>query len=1266
MSYFTNFQNPQDIKELLLKTEYALLSQRNDEERSRKHVNDLLLEQYIIKEGNLVLRAHQLFVGNWIDPNTSFLRMLVNHSTGSGKTLLALSMANKFIGYFQDRFDISGQKYAPTIYIVGFVRHNFQKELMTRPEFGFVNKKEVADYGKLKYLAETGSKKDQDALVDFESKIKKRFSKRTRGGFYKFIGYKELFNRLFDSTGHSKRKDDGDSEGVDADSGASHLTEDQIMEGLKSGKVTLNLDFLDTFANSLMICDEIHNTYNSVDINNYGAAIQLILNIYDMPEKMGKLVNLSGKTAHGVNRMSVLRNSVIRAIYMSATPINNSPTEIVDLLNLLIPGAKLTKDEFFVDNRTLKAGALNRIADISRGYVSFLRDENPKMYPEKIYEGDSIKLPPKYRKMANGASKIPYLKFTRCPMSSLHNKTYEKFYDGSLPPDGQTLIDMVFPSPKETELGLFRSKEIKYELTNAPRKWKDKNKIDITRQSISGSSTALVITGEFWNVENIEKYSAKYTTLVKDAIKNLRNDGGKIIISHQYVKISGVLGLQELFRKNGFIDEFSSPSSSTLCSKCGKPMKGHPSAGPHDFIPARFITLHGELDKSSENRSIDKFNAPDNTDGYNYRIILGSKVLNEALDFNAVRNIWISFVPPNISALLQIIGRGYRTGSALLLPPEKRTLTIKIYTSSLPKGKWEKELSYEERKYFEKVQDYLVIQDLNKVLNSNAVDAPINYQRVFHSLSNKDELGPLHYDVPGVFTPYWQEVSKGKREIRINDLRTQSFNAWHNDDELNVILYIIKRAFIEQSSVWTYEDLLKFVRNPPFRINVNTSLFDEDNFKIALYVMTDMSTVDAYSILTQSVAHNPIDRLFNPLDRKIVFPNGDEAMVQYMNGYYILFPVKRPHDESGSSVLGLESMELLGYPDVDIDSWYRHSDDFEKTTLNITKYLKASHLSYSQMKYKFYKSFKNVPIEAMPISSEIYDVAFHKQLLEDCVQYAFNILTHESHTVSEMHDFYFKMLYFYDRMEMILFAVHLEDGNVTNDHLRNMYKQYTVTPDPKIGPYVDSSSSYKYNAFLQTSINKSSLREDLDFSRLDKFISGPASRARAGKRDIIRKVPSNMLPVGHFLNTESTSVTVPWLYNPVDESWAKAPEFVRTLDLSISENNVMIGYYEKSQTGIDVKFKTRAPIQKIVKHADTRMIERGATCDAKRKEEIIEMLGQVGIKNISDEPNIKELCEMLKIELMRRELVERQKARHEKTYKRVRWFYMHFEQQPDI
>ena len=171
----------------------------------------------------------------------------------------------------------------------------FKKELLKYPELKFISRSEMKKMKQLKIKAERGIKSDIEKLQEFTIRIKKRFSNRKNNGFFKFFGYKEFVNRLL------LAKEDGIN--------ISTMTEEQILNGLKTEKIKFNEELLLSFQNSLLICDEIHNVYNSLDKNNWGVAIQFVLN----------------------------KISSVRAIFLSATPLNNSPTEIVDLMNLLLP-----------------------------------------------------------------------------------------------------------------------------------------------------------------------------------------------------------------------------------------------------------------------------------------------------------------------------------------------------------------------------------------------------------------------------------------------------------------------------------------------------------------------------------------------------------------------------------------------------------------------------------------------------------------------------------------------------------------------------------------------------------------------------------------------------------------------------------------------------------------------------------------------------------------------------------------------------------------
>lgn len=1338
-----------NIREILKRKEYAEFKINRYRVNDNNYIyNEPFLDEQISAEKNLILQSQQLLIRNWINPNTKFTRLLVKHGTGTGKTIGAVATAMEFISVYrkQFRFTDESQLNLPMVAIIGFSKMMFQKELLSHPEFGFISREEIIEHKKLRRLAETGALLDKNALADFEMKLKKRLSNKYLGGFFKFFGYKEFFNRLFIFS------DDLENETANK-MDKSSLTEEEIIEYIKNGRITLNYSLIEKFANSLIICDEIHNVYNSLEMNNYGIALRTILNLYDVPDyynigNTNYMIPSDIMTSTGIRLIDLLKNSILRAVFMSATPINNSPTEAVDLLNLLIPlsvmGKIATKDEYFEDPRTPKKEAFEKIAKLTRGYISFLQDKNPEQFPERIFQGEDIKLPPDvYKKTSDSVYDgkiIPFLKFIRCPMSSYHQKTYLAVYTGTLPPDGQTLIDLVLPNPgireEEKNIGIFRTKDIKYNLTNAPKKWKDQYQIDMVKQTI-GNNETYVITGDFMNIKHIGKYSTKYEYVINDLRENVRNHGGKVMIIHQYVKTSGVLFIQEMLRKNGFIDEYSNPINDTICSICGIEMGKHSSlrdaslrntslrdtnlngetsntVEKHNFIPARFIMLHGDIDKLTMEKSIEKYNNIDNLYGHNYMVLVGSKVIKESYDFTAVQHEWILTAPANIASLIQILGRPVRNVSHKDLPPEKRKVYVRIYVSSLNGEEAKKNLSYEELKYLEKGKDYIVIQQILKIFDENAFDSVIHRDIIYpksdvkqiehqSKLKGKEkiyEIGSLYFEPSDVYNGLEKSI------VNLNELDINTFNAFYSDDEIGNIIYIIKRLFIEQSPIWKYNDLWNAVKNPPFTLQMNPSLFLEDSFIIALNIMIykDSKSIDV--LMNNSDTESNVidniesftDRLFDRYDRYINV-RGINHRISIINDLYILFPVSSK--KNIETTLGIDISYIGGRPDIGIDNWNRF-ESCNNTNINITNQLKTSNISYSSMKLKFYNKYRETPLEELPTGVEIYGLDFHIRLVEDSIRYVFNIITNPNMPYSELHEFYFKMLYFYDKLDLLLFANHLRDTKIYDKYkmylTKNPIKVPTSTETTKIGNKKIEfiKQDHKYNAFLMTSMIKSSGVWEFQIDRLNRLISKSREtlsdpkqakkasieelsitqelkKAKEGKHKLI-KVFDNMLPVGHFLTgldnpgTKGIGmVSIPKLYIPEEDNWEIANEFVQHYGKeNIVENNIVIGYYEKNISGINIKFKLRPPIQQIVVHEDTRMIERGASCSTKKKEELIEIVEKLGIK--LDNSSVKNICDAIKLELMSRELMERRKFKHldskeQSKSKRIKWFYFHFEKQ---
>jgi hypothetical protein len=1202
MYYPTTIKDTKQLAQTLLKKEYAQFSTKQD---FPEGLNPSFLTDRLLQKDKLLLRSYQKFIQAWLSPNTPNKRVLAEWQTGVGKSLGSIAVALEFIKLYNDYYP-STKEIQPSIFIIGFSKFIFQRELLKRPEFGFITEEEISRLMELRIIAQNGTRQNKDDYVQFESLIKKRLQKRNRNGYFKFLGYKEFYNKLFIGAPET-------------------LTEESLLQGLEAGKVHLNIELVKQFANSLMICDEIHNVYNSIEMNSYGLALRTILNIYEVPALYKKYLGL---TAAAVER------TTLRVIFMSATPINNSPAEIVDLLNLLIPSTRIkevtqkysiARDDLF-DGKNLKIEAASTMRKLIRGYVSFIEDRDPKHYPARVFMGVELPIPRQLwseRTRGFRGKTIPYIKFIRCTMTKLHAKTYKKFYDGKIPLDGTALNDIVFPDPN-SEYGLFRTKDIKSALKNAPKKWKDEHQIDIIKQKLPNNTETWVVTGRCLELENLKLLSSKYAYLVRSLIQNLKNDGGKFIISHQLVKIIGIIGIQEILRWNGFLDETSMPTENTRCSKCSIILKDHKKLS-HDFIPVRCITVYGDLDKIMIDKYEEKFRDVNNIDGYQYRGLIGAKIINEGKDYSEIQEIYVITMPGNIPTLLQILGRSIRRGSSKRLPPEKRYVKTHILVSSFGERSPNEELTFEEQKYFEKMMDYLTIQEINKIFHEEAIDTILNKAILQKSTTKQPKLELLPFEIP---------KSVFDRSIGLRDIDTTTFSAFYMDDEIMTITYIIKRLFIEQQSVWTIKDLWGSVRDPPFDVQVNTELFTEDNFKIALHFLittNESGDINVFDDIFKQ--HEQISDLFN-FDEKFIQMGDVTCCITQVGKFIMMVPF------------------INGVPFVDYESWFRYSDIRPTITISLTRDIRVSTIPYNKLKEKFYEQYSQEPIEKISTSVEKYDLRFHHQLLQESVQYVFNILTNSAAIFSEIHDFYFKMLYFYDKLDLVIFCDHLPE------QLALEYSKYITHEPITYGDDKILKEKNKYNAFLISSIVKSSEPITFDIKRMNEFLG--KTRAIATKGSKIIKTFSNLLPIGHFMaapGENNVGNIVPHLYHP-ETGWKKEirfSEFVKTQDAEI-ENNIVIGYFELGGE-LSFKFKIREPIHHSTKFKDLRKNKRGSVCSTTKKSILTKIARQLGIKLTGT--NIKNICDLIKIELMKRELNARRK--HRKGEQRIRWFYYHFE-----
>ena len=181
----------------------------------------------------------------------------------------------------------------------------------------------------------------------------------------------------------------------------------------------------------------------------------------------------------------------------------------------------------------------------------------------------------------------------------------------------------------------------------------------------------------------------------------------------------------------------SEDKKNLICYKCKKFEIDHiKGKSDHSFQPMCYSLLTGDKDitqdKSTEIDIITGKNPLLNKNGEMIKIIIGSSVTGEGLDFKRVREIHIMEPWFHLSKLEQINGRGIRTCSHVDLPLESRNVTVFMHTSINPTinndSEWPERWETIDSKIY-RIAELKAkrIGQITRILKENAIDCGLNF-----------------------------------------------------------------------------------------------------------------------------------------------------------------------------------------------------------------------------------------------------------------------------------------------------------------------------------------------------------------------------------------------------------------------------------------------------------------------------------------------------------------------------------------------------------
>jgi len=727
--YYPEITSPNFNEEIYLKREF-----RNNEIKEQIDLEkNTTNNQKKIKE--FELDPHQVFLKNYISPDTPYNGILIFHGTGVGKTCSAISIAE---GFKKTLKNINKK-----VLILSNLRDNFKKEI-----YDFSKDNLTKQFQNINFQC-TGKNYDlgKDSIYLTKNQKVKEVTKMIKS-YYEFIGYIKFANYIKKKT----KKNNSDWDGSD----------ETITEDIKN---FISKEFDDR----VIIIDEIQNI------------------------KTTKKLKLE-KTIQSFLQSIIKYGKNIKLILMSATPMFDRADEIIFYLNLLLENdnrKKINKNDIFnIKEDSLKPGAEELLRKYLTGYVSYIRAEKPFIFPFR-FDAEESQIPTiknNFYGESLGKKNIKYTKIICLKMNSIQNNTYIHYYNNKLKNNNNSkkekdnndfdendyenylnnnnnendgkkkyqfyltqISNIVYPmleKSKINSIGNFGSKSINFTKDNGKSGFyknikyiQSKKKIKFMFQNHALFNKNTINEAPFCDEKHLKDYSVKYDFI----LKKIRESKGLIFIYSNFIE-QGVLPLALVLEQNGFTRDRIEGEENLLeyspnkkkgggkrepvCYLCGKSIKDkchdENSNDYHVFRRAKYLLYYPdskEIIKITKEEALNKFSSKNNKYGEEVKIFIGTRAVSEGLDFKRIRQVHIIDPWYNLSKHAQIIGRAIRKESHVDLLPEERNVEIFQYASLVSsKEKIGSQESIDLRNYRIAENKDVLIKKINRIMKESSID----------------------------------------------------------------------------------------------------------------------------------------------------------------------------------------------------------------------------------------------------------------------------------------------------------------------------------------------------------------------------------------------------------------------------------------------------------------------------------------------------------------------------------------------------------------
>jgi len=584
---------------------------------------------------------NQNFLRNFMSPMTPYNGVLLYHGVGVGKSCSAISIAEQFHSIFEKK---------TLILMPSGLKENFKKQI-----FDLDNPNNSCT-GKTYYSSANYTALNRELV---EKKINRHIQTK-----YDMKGFMEFAN---------------------------YIGKMKVYEGTtKEIPLTEYKNLVrEECSNRVIIIDEVHNVREG-----------------DGDKIVPPILNDVFKYAENV-----------KLILLSATPMYNDATEIIDVVNLLLLNDKkepILIENVFEEDKSDKVAYMSQLKTLKlldnaeqvlggaiKGYISYMRSENPYTFPMRLYPTQSTLLT------------IKDFPLVECVMSDHQKQSYAIAEDAN-------------DKKKSDNAQRFQVSNIAYPNHQGTTGFNEVFEVD-KNQSVTYKNK----NNQILDHVNLKKYSAKMDFVVNSILESKG-----IVFVYSFYLHAGIIPLAIALEHRGF------QNINTNILKNGNISDATKSKSKNYCIISP--------QNKNVNANIDTLKSQENMDGSKIKVVLGSSIATEGFDFKNIREIYILDPWWNLNRIEQIIGRAVRHCSHIALPAAERNVTI--YNMACKD-------TIDIRAYITAAKKQKNIDQVEQIIKKYAIDCNLNST-------------VMYYDPDILNHPMTITDSKGvKRDVKLGDTR---------------------------------------------------------------------------------------------------------------------------------------------------------------------------------------------------------------------------------------------------------------------------------------------------------------------------------------------------------------------------------------------------------------------------------------------------------------------------------------------------------------